>query len=460
MKRILPCLILLLTQQVQGQLKNATLVANCRSIGLNPFGGFISGIGNVVNYVTTFDGQNGIPLRQDLGGGLVAFSGELRPRAGQPGVYEADYLTVSSGVLVQYGWMIVNFPTVDSDSNGLPDISQKDKSVNAAISGSVTSDWPLASTASLTGQFSRNANSTSGSFAVTLSGAGGPEAYNGTWVVDNVLGSVSYQREPQNLLFFNLSLTDSKGAQIALTGSTTFTVQSHSQISFPQFFLTSSDNKTFTVLPATLNRAGNKYTGNMELNDGTLETSWKDYVNWVVEIVDTNDSNGNGIPDLSDALGSAPAITTQPVSQTVRSGTTVTFTVAATGSPAPTYQWLRNGVNYPGATANTLTLSNVQAQDAGTYSVRVSNNLGSVMSATVTLRVLVAPSLSNPRLASNVFSLTTTTINGLAYFLESKDSVDSPSWTLIRSVTGTGSPMTLTDTSATVAKRIYRVRVE
>ena len=52
------------------------------------------------------------------------------------------------------------------------------------------------------------------------------------------------------------------------------------------------------------------------------------------------------------AAGSAtaPAISTQPASQTVSAGSNVTFTVAATGAPAPAYQWKVDGEVISGAT--------------------------------------------------------------------------------------------------------------
>src|SRR5215471_182884 len=84
---------------------------------------------------------------------------------------------------------------------------------------------------------------------------------------------------------------------------------------------------------------------------------------------------------------SVPVITTQPLSQTATVGDNVSFTVAASGFPAPTYQWQKNGTNIPGATAATLTLSNVQLTDAGSFAVVVSNSQGSVTSNPATLQV-------------------------------------------------------------------------
>ena len=76
-----------------------------------------------------------------------------------------------------------------------------------------------------------------------------------------------------------------------------------------------------------------------------------------------------------------PAIATQPASVFTTAGQNVTFTVAATASPAPTFQWSKNGALIGGATATTLTLGNVGPADLGSYTVRVSNTVGAVTSA-------------------------------------------------------------------------------
>jgi len=85
----------------------------------------------------------------------------------------------------------------------------------------------------------------------------------------------------------------------------------------------------------------------------------------------------------------APAIT-QPASQSVTVGADVTFTVVAGGTPAPTYQWRKDGTNLPGATTPTLTLSAIQAAQAGDYTVVATNSAGSVASNPATLRVSAA----------------------------------------------------------------------
>ena len=88
-----------------------------------------------------------------------------------------------------------------------------------------------------------------------------------------------------------------------------------------------------------------------------------------------------------------PTITVQPVSKTAISGTTVVFSVAATGLPAPTYQWRNNGVPVPGANSSALTLPNVSLSSAGNYSATATNSIGTATSDPVTLIVISAPNI-------------------------------------------------------------------
>jgi len=55
--------------------------------------------------------------------------------------------------------------------------------------------------------------------------------------------------------------------------------------------------------------------------------------------------------------------------------------VQATGTAPLEYQWRFNGINIPGATSSTFTILDVQAANAGAYSVSVANGQGAVNSA-------------------------------------------------------------------------------
>ncbi len=76
-----------------------------------------------------------------------------------------------------------------------------------------------------------------------------------------------------------------------------------------------------------------------------------------------------------DTTHSSAAITTQPADQTILVGGTATFSVTAAGNPGPTYQWWFDDSPISGANGPTLTLSNVQLANAGTYIVQVSNTV-------------------------------------------------------------------------------------
>lgn len=94
------------------------------------------------------------------------------------------------------------------------------------------------------------------------------------------------------------------------------------------------------------------------------------------------------------AVNVPPAITTQPASATVVPGQAVTFTVAATGTPTPSFQWRKGGVSISGAVGATYNISAVQAGDAGSYDVIVSNIAGALISNTAMLTVNLAPTIT------------------------------------------------------------------
>jgi len=97
-----------------------------------------------------------------------------------------------------------------------------------------------------------------------------------------------------------------------------------------------------------------------------------------------------------------PAITTQPLSQTVTQGSSATFTVVASGTTPLSYQWRLNGANISGATASSYTRANVQPADAGSYSVLVSNSAGSATSANAVLTVTVPPTITTQPISQTV----------------------------------------------------------
>lgn len=69
-------------------------------------------------------------------------------------------------------------------------------------------------------------------------------------------------------------------------------------------------------------------------------------------------------------------ITQQPASQGVNSGQPISLTVRATGDDPLSYQWMKNGVDIPGATQRDYVIPVASAGSAGVYSVRVTDANG------------------------------------------------------------------------------------
>jgi hypothetical protein len=84
-----------------------------------------------------------------------------------------------------------------------------------------------------------------------------------------------------------------------------------------------------------------------------------------------------------------PVILLPPVSQSIYLGGTASFSAQATGGDL-NYQWDFNGAPITGATNNTLIVTNVTATMAGSYSIVVTNAVGSVTDS-VPLAVVLPP---------------------------------------------------------------------
>ena len=90
-----------------------------------------------------------------------------------------------------------------------------------------------------------------------------------------------------------------------------------------------------------------------------------------------------------------PAILDSPVGGTVPQGTNVLLSVTASGDNL-VYYWTHNGIPLPTAVTASLSLENVQPNDAGTYEVTVVNDAGVAVSQPADLAVLISPSILQP----------------------------------------------------------------
>ena len=203
------------------------------------------------------------------------------------------------------------------------------------------------------------------------------------------------------LATYNVTATDASGA----TASATFTLK----VNVAPAITAQPSANPFYVLGGTLNlsvvasgtpaptyqwrNAGTAITGNASATTANLTITGlqlTDAGNY--EVVVTNEVVSVTSNPATVAVYVAPTLTTQPGNQTITAGGTATFTAAASGTPAPTLQWQRNGVPLSGATAPILTLTGVPLNGGGAITVVATNPGGSATSNAATLTVSpVAP---------------------------------------------------------------------
>ncbi len=102
-----------------------------------------------------------------------------------------------------------------------------------------------------------------------------------------------------------------------------------------------------------------------------------------------------------------PTITQQPQTQVAAAGSSVTFSVLATGGGL-NYQWRFNGSSLTGATNSSLTLNNVQSSQAGPYSVVITNAFGPAVSDNAYL-VMASPGITQQPQSRTNYTTTTAT---------------------------------------------------
>jgi len=106
-----------------------------------------------------------------------------------------------------------------------------------------------------------------------------------------------------------------------------------------------------------------------------------------------------------------PQIVLPPANVYPRPGSNAVFSVFATGNAPLRYQWLLNGTNLPGATNATLTITNAQSSNEGSYQLVITNTVGSATSAMVTLFLLIDPLIIQQPLSQQIVSGSSVTLS-------------------------------------------------
>jgi hypothetical protein len=173
------------------------------------------------------------------------------------------------------------------------------------------------------------------------------------------------------------SYSISPGGQTHDAGEATGMVTVTTQAGCPWSVFNS--NAWITILSIVTNSSGGQVTYSLSANPASVARSGNILVAGrtfaVVQL---------GEPDLPQA----PMIVKQPaLYQSAQPGSSVQWSVAASGTGPLSYQWLFQSTPLAGANSGSLALDNVQMVNAGRYQVIVSNAYGAVTSAMATLKV-------------------------------------------------------------------------
>jgi sugar lactone lactonase YvrE len=252
--------------------------------------------------------------------------------------------------------------------------------------------WEISSNGGTTWTNLMDGGGVSGSSTATLTLSSAAAALNGNQYQCVVTNSVSSVTTTPVLLVVDTApsfTTEPVSDTITVGGSASFTVAATGN-PLPTYIWEVSTNggSTWAAL-SNGNGISGATTATLTIIGAAASLNGAEY-----ECVVTNSVNSVTTTPASLTVNVPPAITSQPVSQTVNAGSGVVMSVEATSNLPLTYQWFFDGTPMSGATGTALSLGNVTAADAGTYTVDVTSSAGTTPSSAATLTVSPAPTSS------------------------------------------------------------------
>lgn len=309
----------------------AQVMGACLSLRVGPAVGNIPGTGLATNHLATPDGQLGFPQNVITNNGVRIFNRELRAESPEARAFAADYVTLdATGAVNQFGSVVLNtLAPPDSNGDGIPDLFTESVAGTMDFWGLLSVEWPLPVNADVTGRATRGAGSLSGDANFAVSVTGQPVVqYIGPFDIITLDGAIRYehaaaQNEPTfrnppadvavvsggamtittrlaNTASLTVNIRRVEGIEAA-SGTMFFEIIDEDTLEFAAGELFSEGRNRF-IESFKLVRCGNLYKGTFALKDGDPSTPWADFALYAVALKDTNDADGDGIPDISDRV--------------------------------------------------------------------------------------------------------------------------------------------------------------
>ncbi len=206
-------------------------------------------------------------------------------------------------------------------------------------------------------------------------------------VFTNSLGSVATAAATLTVQLAPVVTTNPSSQTVTAGQNVTFTAAAEGNPApTVQWQVSTNGGQTFTNINGATSTT-------LTLNNVNADTNGHEY-----QAIFTNSLGSIATSAATLTVKYAPVVTSNPSSEAVTAGQSVTFTAAAQGNPAPTVQWQvsTNGgqtfTNINGATSTTLTLNNLTVDSNGyKYQAIFINSLGSRTTSAATLTVQYAP---------------------------------------------------------------------
>lgn len=258
------------------------------------------------------------------------------------------------------------------------------KMVGESVSFTVAADGGAGTTLSY--QWKKNGADIAGATAATydIAGVTLADAADYSVVVSNVAGSTTSNAATLTVTTGAVApsiVTPPAGATILAGGSHMFSTTVNGTA--PLFYQWQKSTDTGANYANIAGATGTSYSiSNATLADAGL-----------YRIVVTNGQGSTTSSAAELVILQAPTITSQPAGGTLNPGGGITLSVTASGTPAPSYQWKKNGAAIAGATSASYVIASASGANAGNYAVVVTNSVGFVTSATASI-VVLSPALA------------------------------------------------------------------
>ncbi len=154
-----------------------------------------------------------------------------------------------------------------------------------------------------------------------------------------------------------------------------------------------------------------------------------------------------------------PAISSQPQSLTVLPGENAAFSVTASGSSPLSYQWSLNQAVLAGFTNATLSLAGVQAVNAGSYTVTITNTAGAVTSTPAILSLAPLPAILAAKPVAGSLNLSFPIVARHNYAVQFRDSLSAGGWLGLTNFNASTSANTVVSDALSASQRFYRLQV-